>query len=119
MDILVRGKYVISDASAGEDGIFTDGGAYFSGGKVVEVADYESLKKKYPQATVKGNGQQLLMPGLIDGHSHGWGLTSIQRGIHYDFLENLLIDWAGMIDIDPELDAMMCATVARPCIIIT
>jgi len=109
MDILVRGKYVISDASAGEDGIFTDGGAYFSGGKVVEVADYESLKKKYPQATVKGNGQQLLMPGLIDGHSHGWGLTSIQKGIHYDFLENLLIDWAGMIDIDPELSTMMSA----------
>jgi len=35
--ILVRGKFVITDASLAEDGILTDGAAYFSGGKVVEV----------------------------------------------------------------------------------
>ena len=109
MEIIVRGKYVITDASAGEDGILTDGGAYFSGGKIIEVADYESLKKKYPRATVKGNGLQLLMPGLIDGHSHGRGLTHIQGGITFDFLENALIDWAGMVQLDPELNAMLSA----------
>jgi len=109
MDILARGKFVITDAASGEDGIITDGAAYLSEGKIIEVGDYASLKKKYPKATIKGNGQQLLMPGLIDGHSHGWGLTAIQRGIPYDFLENLIIDWAFMIEIDPELSAMMCA----------
>lgn len=109
MDILVRGRYVITDAASGENGILTDGAAYLSEGQVVEVGDYESLKKKYPQATVKGNGQQLLMPGLIDGHSHGWGLTLTQRGIGLDFLENGLIDWAFMINLDPGLSAMMSA----------
>jgi len=109
MDIIIRGKYVITDASAGENGILTDGAAYLSGGKVTEVTDYESLKKKYPQATVLGNGLQLLMPGLIDGHSHGRGLTHIQGGITFDFLENALIDWAGVVNIDPELNAMMSA----------
>jgi cytosine/adenosine deaminase-related metal-dependent hydrolase len=109
MDILARGKYVITDASAGEGGILPDGAAYFSGGKVVEVGDYDSLKKKYPQATVKGNGQQLLMPGLIDGHSHGRGLSIFQRGGSYDFVENALIDWVFLIEIDPELNAMMSA----------
>jgi cytosine/adenosine deaminase-related metal-dependent hydrolase len=109
MDMLVRGKYVITDARAGEDGILTDGAAYFFGDKVVEVGDYESLKKKYPQTTVKGNGQQLLMPGLIDGHGHGRGLSPFQRGGSYDFVENILIDWAFLIEIDPELNAMMSA----------
>jgi len=109
MDILGRGKFVITDASLGEDGILTDGAVYFSGGKVVEVGDYDSLKGKYPNADVKGTGYQLLMPGLIDGHSHGWGLSAIQRGVSYDFLENALIDWAFMFDIDPELNAMMSA----------
>ena len=109
MDILVRGRYVITDAASGENGILTDGAAYLSGGQVVEVGDCESLKKKYPQATVKGNGQQLLMPGLIDGHSHGWGLTLTQRGIDLDFLENGLIDWAFMINLDPGLSAIMSA----------
>jgi len=109
MDILVKGRYVITEAAAGEKGILTDGAAYLSGGQVVEVGDYESLKRKYPQATVKGNGKQLLMPGLIDGHSHGWGLTLTQRGMDLDFLENGLIDWAFMIPIDPTLSAMMSA----------
>jgi cytosine/adenosine deaminase-related metal-dependent hydrolase len=109
MNILARGKYVITDANDGEKGILTDGAAYFSEGKVIEVGNYASLKKKYPQATVKGNGQQLLMPGIIDGHSHGWGLTRIQRGVKYDFLENTFIAWAGLRKIDPELNAMLCA----------
>ena len=109
MDILIRGKYVITEAAAGEKGILTDGAVYFSGGQVVEVGDYESLRTKYPQATVKGNGKQLLMPGLIDGHSHGWGLTMTQRGTDLDFLENGLIDWAFMIQLDPALSAMMSA----------
>jgi 5-methylthioadenosine/S-adenosylhomocysteine deaminase len=109
MDILVRGKYVITDAGDGEEGIITDGAALLSGGKVVEVGGYEALKKKYPQATLKGDGEQLLMPGLIDGHSHGWGLTLTQRGISLDFLENGLIDWAFMLGLDPEIESMMSA----------
>ncbi|MBW2056033.1 MAG: amidohydrolase family protein [Deltaproteobacteria bacterium] len=109
MDILVRGKYVITDAGAGEKGILTDGAVYVSGGRVVEVGDYASLKERHPQAAVKGNGKQLLMPGLIDGHSHGWGLTLTQMGFDLDFLENGLIDWAFMVPLDPEVSAMMSA----------
>jgi 5-methylthioadenosine/S-adenosylhomocysteine deaminase len=109
MDILARGKWVITDAGAGKKGILNDGAAYFSEGEVVETGDFQKLKKKYPNAVVKGNGTQLLMPGLVDGHSHGWGLSAIQRGMLYDFLENALIDWANMLDIDPELNAMMSA----------
>jgi 5-methylthioadenosine/S-adenosylhomocysteine deaminase len=109
MDILARGKYVITNANAGEKGIISDGAAYFSGGKVVETGRYADLVQKYPDATVKGNGKQLLMPGLIDGHSHGWGLSCVQRGVTYDYLENALIDWASLLDIDPELNAQLCA----------
>lgn len=109
MDILARGKWVITDAAAGEDGILSDGAAYFSNGSVVETGDFETLKKKYPNAEVKGNGKQLLMPGFVDGHSHGWGLSAIQRGQTYDYLENALIDWAGLLNIDPEINAMMSA----------
>ncbi len=82
---------------------------YFSSGKVAESGDFQALRKKYPKASVKGNGEQLLLPGFVDGHSHGSGLSAIQKGIKYDFLENVLIDWARMIDIDPELNAMMSA----------
>lgn len=75
----------------------------------MDVGEYGSLKKNYPHGSIKGNGEQLLMPGLIDGHSHGWGLTLTKRGISLDFLENGLIDWAFMLGLDPELESMMSA----------
>jgi len=109
MALLARGKYVITDASLGEAGILSEGAAYLVDGKIQQVGDYDSLRREHPEAIVKGNGRQLLMPGLIDGHSHGWGLSAIQRGVKYDFLENALIDWASMVDIDPQLNAMMSA----------
>ena len=109
MDILVRGKYVITDAGDGENGILADGAALLSGDTILEVGGYDALKKKHPQASVKGNGEQLLMPGLIDGHSHGMGLTITQRGIPLDFLENGLIDWAFMLGLDPEIESMLSA----------
>ena len=109
MGTILRGKYVITDANDGEKGILTDGAIYFSGSTIDEVGDFEQLKAKHPDAEVKGNGRQLLMPGIIDGHTHGWGLSSIQRGVSYDYLENALIDWAYLYDIDPDLNAMMCA----------
>ena len=109
MELMVRGKYLITEANLGVNGILTDGAIIISNGKVVEVGDYLSLKAKYANTMVKGNGNQLLMPGLIDSHSHGWGLSAIQRGVGYDFLENSLIDWAFMVGIDPEVNAMMSA----------
>ena len=109
MDLLVRGKYVITDAEARDDGILTDGAAYLYGGRIIEVGDYEQLREKHPGATIKGNGKQLLMPGLVDGHSHGSGLTFVQKGIPFDFLENNLLDWAFEIELEPELEAKLCA----------
>jgi len=54
MDILARGKYVITDANADEDGILIEEAVYFSEGKMVEIGNYDSLKRKYPKAIVKG-----------------------------------------------------------------
>ena len=67
MDILARGKYVIIDATAGEEGILTDAAAYLSGGKVVEVGDYESLKKKYLRRPSKVTESNCSCQGLLTG----------------------------------------------------
>jgi 5-methylthioadenosine/S-adenosylhomocysteine deaminase len=109
MDMLVRGKYIIENAEAKEAGILTNGAVYVAEGIITEVNDYQLLKEKYPEAPVKGDGGQLLMPGLIDGHSHGSGLSPFQKGIPYDFLENNFFDWAFSINLDPELQAMVSA----------
>ena len=81
MDIITRGSHVVVSAVDGEKGVIKDGAVYFSGNKVLEVGEYKTLKEKHPEAEVVGNGKQLLIPGLIDGHSHGGGLTFIQCGM--------------------------------------
>jgi len=109
MNFLVRGKYVITDPKMGKKSILYDSAAYIKENKIIEIDDYTLLKEKYPNAVIKGNGKQLLMPGLIDGHSHGAGLSPFQRGVHYDFLENFLMNSANGIVLKPQLKATMCA----------
>jgi cytosine/adenosine deaminase-related metal-dependent hydrolase len=108
-DILARGKYVLASPSGAPGSVIDDGGVMISGGTILEVGGFESLKKKYPRAAVKGSGKQLLMPGLVDGHTHGSGLSSIQCGKLFDYLENLLLDWAYLPPLDPDLRVALSA----------
>lgn len=109
MSMLIRGKYVITSAQDGPEGILEEAAVRVAGDEVVQVGDFEKLRAADPQAEVVGNGRQLVMPGLIDGHSHGWGLSVTQRGVANDFLENALLDWAFMLNLDPELNTLMSA----------
>ena len=71
MELLVRGQYVVTDANLKEDGILTDSAVLIKEGVIVDVGDYDTLKDKNPKAQIKGNGKQLLMPGIVDGHLIG------------------------------------------------
>jgi imidazolonepropionase-like amidohydrolase len=64
------------------------------GPSCIAVGSRGSSSSKYPDIGVIGDGTQLLMPGLVDAHSHGRGLSPIQKGVRNDFLENALFDWA-------------------------
>ena len=109
MQYIIRGKYVIYDSEINSNGTLTDAAVYVSNGRIQDIGDYHILKRKYPEVTVKGNGKQIIMPGLINAHSHGAGLSPFQQGIAYDYLENFLIDKPKGIMIDYELNAMLCA----------
>ncbi|HEY9530804.1 MAG TPA: amidohydrolase family protein [Burkholderiales bacterium] len=108
-DLLLRGRYLVTDARKKSGGVIAGGAIAVSGGSIAEVGRYADLKQRYPGARVLGNGRQLLMPGLIDAHSHGRGLSPIQKGAPTDFLENALYDWAYMPVLPPELTSAMCA----------
>src|SRR5437867_3623022 len=109
MDLLVRGRYVITDAGARDAGVLTDSAVLVSGTRIAAVGDWRTLRRKHPRARAVGDGTQLLMPGLVDAHSHGRGLSPIQKGVLNDYLENNLIDWAFMPVFEPELTAALGA----------
>ena len=109
MDAIIRGKYLITDPELEERSIINEGAVYISGNTIVDVGKYNDIINKWPNKKIIGDGKQLLMPGIIDSHSHGRGLTPIQKGVPYDFLENNLLDWAYMKNFSPEITSTLCA----------
>jgi len=107
--LLMRGRYVLTDPRQREHGVLRDGSIAIESGRIAAVGAFRDLERKYPGARVLGNGRQLLMPGLVDAHSHGRGMSPIQKGVKNDFLENALFDWAYMHVLPPELCAGMTA----------
>ncbi len=107
--IIMRGAYAIIDPRLGPRGVLPAGAVAITDGKVAETGPFATIAPKYPVARVVGDGTQLLMPGLVDAHSHGRGLSPIQKGVRNDFLENALFDWAYMPILPPELTAAICA----------
>ena len=109
MELLVRGKYIVTDPGAEGGGLVEDGAVLICGQDVKEVGPFEDVRRKHKAAAVLGNGRQLVLPGLIDSHSHGRGLSPLQKGVANDYLENNLLDWAYMPALEPELIAALCA----------
>lgn len=107
--MLLRGKYVLTDPRRKKAAVIRDGAVAVEGGRVKEVGSFAELKARYPVFRVLGDGKQMLMPGLVDAHSHGRGMSPIQKGVENDFLENALFDWAYMHLLPAELCAGMTA----------
>jgi 5-methylthioadenosine/S-adenosylhomocysteine deaminase len=105
MELLLRGKYVLTSAT--DSRVLTDAAVRVSGDTVAEMGDWSALRQAHPDARVVGNGKQLLLPGLVDAHSHGRAISPIQKGVLNDYLENNLLDWAIMPPFDPELTAAL------------
>ena len=108
-DMILRGRYVVTDARRGAAGVLEDAAVRIAGDTIAEVGPFAPLAARHPGSAVKGNGKQLLMPGLIDAHCHGRGLSPIQKGVRHDYLENALFDWAFMPVLPPELSAGLTA----------
>jgi cytosine/adenosine deaminase-related metal-dependent hydrolase len=65
-----------------------DGGVAIAHGRIVAVDDAQIVKARWPGARVVSLPDCLLMPGLVNAHQHGRGLSQIQLGYHDDFLES-------------------------------
>jgi len=107
--LLVRGAYVITDPSTPGGGVLEDAAvAVDRKGTVFAVGPYSDLSERFADVPVEGGPECLVMPGLIDAHSHGMGLTYFELGVGYDHLEywNTVIPSIGRPD--PYLDALWC-----------
>lgn len=66
-----------------------NGAVVIKGVSICDVGTFEELSEKYPNSQRFGGDRFLLIPGLINGHSHGRGLSDFQRGA----VDNTLETW--------------------------
>ena len=100
---LIRGKYVISPAgSGGDDDNSTGGGdaarrdaaVYQEDGVIKAVGPYQELRERYQPDAELGSPNYAVIPGLVNSHHHGRGVTTLQMGTCDDCLEMwILAGW--------------------------
>ena len=57
----------------------TDGAVLQEDGTIVEIGIYQELSRKHPNVPVIGSGNEVMLPGFVNGHHH-IGLTPVQLG---------------------------------------
>ena len=77
---LIRGRSVLTrvlDRHAVEE--IRDGAVLKEDGIIVAVGAFDDLRRRYPTTTVVGSGDDVVLPGFVNGHHHV-GLTPLQLG---------------------------------------
>jgi 5-methylthioadenosine/S-adenosylhomocysteine deaminase len=86
-----------------------DGGAVLqTDGVIAAVGTYEALRQAHPDVPVVGTGNEVLLPGFVNGHHHV-GLTPLQLGSPDMPLELWFITRIVARTVDPYLDTLYSA----------
>jgi len=85
-----------------------NGAVAVSGSSIEAVGTYIEISKRYPGVKEIGGDRFLLIPGLINGHSHGRGLTDFQRGAVDNTLESWLFDTRKYVPVST-YDDIVCS----------
>ena len=93
---LIRGKYVVTQAGVSQDSsaVISDGAIFQQDGAIVEVGPYQTLRAKYQPDVELGGPRYAVIPGFVNAHHHGRGVTTLQMGTCDDSLETwILMGW--------------------------
>jgi 5-methylthioadenosine/S-adenosylhomocysteine deaminase len=64
---VVRGAHVLTMA---QDGDLSDAAVAFANGEIQAVGPFPDVARSYPDAEVVGDGSGIVLPGLINCHTH-------------------------------------------------
>jgi 5-methylthioadenosine/S-adenosylhomocysteine deaminase len=104
--LLVRGRFVVPDADLPA---VEDGAVLVDGDRVAAVGPADELGPRAAGARVLGSADHLVVPGFVNAHSHGRGVTAFQLGVLDDQLELWLLDRRAQRPVDAHWDAQLAA----------
>jgi 5-methylthioadenosine/S-adenosylhomocysteine deaminase len=65
--MVVRGGHVLTMGPAGD---LTDGAVAFAGGDILAVGPFAAVVARFPEAEVVGDDRGVVLPGLVNAHTH-------------------------------------------------
>jgi len=92
---IVYGKYVVVDA----DTIIPSGAVYIENDSIVRVGLYDKIAQHGSGCEMIGSADHLVIPGLVNAHGHGKGITDFQRGHIDDTLETWKFRYYPLVDL--------------------
>src|SRR5437763_9920929 len=106
---LIRSRAIIARAIDRQSWEQIDDGAVLQeDGVIAAVGTYADLSKRYPNTTVIGSGNEIMLPGFVNGHHHV-GLTPVQLGSPDMPLELWFVTRIVMRNVDLYLDTLYSA----------
>jgi 5-methylthioadenosine/S-adenosylhomocysteine deaminase len=106
---LVRSRAIVARAIDRQSWEQIDDGAVLQeDGVIAAVGTYADLSKRYPNTTVIGSGNEIMLPGFVNGHHHV-GLTPVQLGSPDMPLELWFITRMVIRNVDLYLDTLYSA----------
>jgi len=104
--ILVHAGHMIT---AHDQPAVIGGGVVVAGNRIQEVGTADELFRRNPEIPRVGGDSYLLIPGLINAHGHGKGLTDFQRGSLDDTLESWILGNRKFLPLPVYEDVALCA----------
>jgi 5-methylthioadenosine/S-adenosylhomocysteine deaminase len=92
---LLLAGYVVTDPRLRTASLIPDGAIFMRGGEIVDVGEAARLTAQYPEAVVVDARECIAIPGFIDAHNHGQGMTTFCLGTEDDMLEAWGHYWPG------------------------
>ena len=106
---LIRGKHVITPTGSGDVTALADGAIYQEDGVIVAVGPYTELRARYTPDAELGGADCAVIPGLVNSHHHGRGVTTLQMGTCDDCLETWILSGWGRRPYDHYLMTLYTA----------
>lgn len=101
--LLIRASVVLIDADAAP---LREAAVVVADGAIVAVGPTAALRAVHPEAA-DGGRYDVLMPGIVDAHSHARRTPLVAHGIAGGPLERFLVALAAMTPTDPEDEALL------------
>lgn len=106
---IIRSRALVTKSRGRHDWEQIDGGAVLQeDGVIVEIGPFEDLQRRHPTLEVIGTGNEIVLPGFVNGHHH-IGLTPVQLGSPDMPLELWFITRLVMRSVDLYLDTLYSA----------